>query len=150
MPLRAPWYTMTTLLCWYAAAAAAAAKLLQSCPTVCDPMDCSPPGSSVHGILQAGVLEWGAIAFSHSTPYISSILWLLPSSFTCILLLPNTHSYIHTVLSQKGFLHLLDCIEPLLMITFVHVLGSIFLKCFSHTLFFLKKKWILLKYSWFN
>ena len=36
----------------------------QSCPTLSDPMDCSPPGSSVHGIFQARVLEWGAIAFS--------------------------------------------------------------------------------------
>ena len=45
-------------------AAAAAAKSLQSCPTLCDPIDGSPPGSSVHGIFQAGVLEWGAIAFS--------------------------------------------------------------------------------------
>ena len=45
-------------------AAAAAAKSLQSCPTLSDPMDCSLPGSSVHGILQARVLEWGAIAFS--------------------------------------------------------------------------------------
>ena len=35
-----------------------------SCPTLSDPMDCSPPGSSVHGIFQARVLEWGAIAFS--------------------------------------------------------------------------------------
>ena len=43
-------------------AAAAAAKSLQSCPTLCDPMDCSPPGSSVHGILQARVLKWGAVA----------------------------------------------------------------------------------------
>ena len=34
------------------------AKSLQSCPTLCDPMDCSPPGSSVHGILQARILEW--------------------------------------------------------------------------------------------
>ena len=45
--------------------AAAAAKLLQSCPTLCDPMDCSLPGFSIHGILQARILEWGAIAFSH-------------------------------------------------------------------------------------
>ena len=45
-------------------AAAAAAKSLQSCPTLCDPRDGSPPGSSVHGIFQARVLEWGAIAFS--------------------------------------------------------------------------------------
>ena len=46
------------------AAAAAAIKSLQSCPTLCDPIDGSPPGSSVHGIFQARVLEWGAIAFS--------------------------------------------------------------------------------------
>ena len=42
---------------------AAAARSLQSCPTLCDPMDCSPPGSSIYGIFQARVLEWGAIAF---------------------------------------------------------------------------------------
>ena len=47
-----------------AAAAAVAAKSLQSCPTLCDPLDCSLPGSSIHGIFQARVLEWGAIAFS--------------------------------------------------------------------------------------
>ena len=45
-------------------AAAAAAKSLQSCLTLCDPIDGSPPGSSVHGIFQTRVLEWGAIAFS--------------------------------------------------------------------------------------
>ena len=37
-------------------------EVAQSCPTLSDPMNCSPPGSSVHGILQARVLEWGAIA----------------------------------------------------------------------------------------
>ena len=37
-------------------------EVVQSCPTLSDPMDCSPPGSSIHGILQARVLEWGAIA----------------------------------------------------------------------------------------
>ena len=46
------------------AAAAAAAKLLQSCPTLCDPIDCSPLGFSVPGILQARILEWVAISFS--------------------------------------------------------------------------------------
>ena len=45
-------------------AAAAAAKSLQSCPTLCDPIDGSPPGSPVPGILQARTLEWAAIAFS--------------------------------------------------------------------------------------
>ena len=39
-------------------------EVFQSCPTLSDPMDCSLPGSSVHGIFQAGVLEWGAINFS--------------------------------------------------------------------------------------
>ena len=49
---------------FHQSAAAAAAKSLQLCPTLCHPMDCSTPGSSVQGIFQAGVLEWGAIAFS--------------------------------------------------------------------------------------
>ena len=39
-------------------------EVAQSCPTLCNPMDCSLPGSSIHGIFQARVLEWGAIAFS--------------------------------------------------------------------------------------
>ena len=45
-------------------AAAAAAKSLQSCPTLCDPRDSSPPGSPIPGILQARTLEWVAISFS--------------------------------------------------------------------------------------
>ena len=49
-----------------ARAAAAAAKLLQSCPTLCDPIDGSPPGSPVPGILQARTLEWVAISFSNA------------------------------------------------------------------------------------
>ena len=57
---------------------AAAAKSLQSCPTLCDPMDSSPPGSSVHRILQARTLEWAAISFSHYT---------------------HTHTHTHTSLS---------------------------------------------------
>ena len=46
--------------------AAAAAKSLQSCPTLCDPRDGSPPGSAVPGILQARTLEWVAISFSNA------------------------------------------------------------------------------------
>ena len=46
--------------------AAAAAKSLQSCPTLCDPIDDSPPGSPVPGILQARTLEWVAISFSNA------------------------------------------------------------------------------------
>ena len=46
--------------------AAAAAKSLQSCPTLCDPIDGSPPGSTIPGILQARTLEWVAISFSNA------------------------------------------------------------------------------------
>ena len=51
-------------------AAAAAAKLRQSCPTLCDPIDGSPPGSADPGILQARVLEWGVITFSEYAIYV--------------------------------------------------------------------------------
>ena len=44
-------------------------EVTQSCPTLSDPMDCSLPGSSIHGIFQARVLEWGAIAFSEQHPW---------------------------------------------------------------------------------
>ena len=49
-------------------------EVTQLCPTLSDPMDCSPPGSSIHGIFQARVLEWVAIAFSeeqHTTSEMS-------------------------------------------------------------------------------
>ena len=54
-------------------------EVAQLCPTLCDPMDCSPPGSSIHGIFQARVLEWGAIAFSISHSYLknSALTYLL-------------------------------------------------------------------------
>ena len=55
-----------TLLNFIPQAAAAAAKLLQSCPTLCDPRDGSPPGSPVPGIFQARTLEWVAISFSNA------------------------------------------------------------------------------------
>ena len=52
-------------------------EVAQSSLTLCDPVDCSPPGSSVHGIFQARVLEWGAIAFSR---FIESLLLILHRS----------------------------------------------------------------------
>ena len=61
--------------------AAAAAKSLQSCPTLSDPMNCSLPGSSVHGIFQARVLEWVAIAFSGNVPSHSVFFHLFPVCF---------------------------------------------------------------------
>jgi len=64
--------------------AAAAAKLLQSCPTLCDPIDLSPPGFPVPGILQARTLEWVAISFSNAWFMIMSPT----SNHNIILLLP--------------------------------------------------------------
>ena len=55
-------------------------EVAQSCPTLSDPMDCSPPGFSVHGIFQARVLEWGAIAFSVIGIYYVSNTVLLTGS----------------------------------------------------------------------
>ena len=55
---------MTNLLLLLLSHFESESEVTQSCPTLCDPMDCSLPGSSVHGILQAGGPEWDAIAFS--------------------------------------------------------------------------------------
>ena len=49
------------------------AKLLQLCPTLWDTMDCSQPGSSVHGILQAGILEWVVVSSSRDPSFISYV-----------------------------------------------------------------------------
>ena len=68
-------------------AAAATAKSLQSCPTLCDPTDGSPPGSPVPGILQARTLEWVAISFSSAWKWkvkvkLLSHIWLLATPWT--------------------------------------------------------------------
>ena len=70
-----------------AAAGATAAKSLQSCPTLCDPIDWSPPGSAVPGILQARTLEWVAISFSNAWKWkvkvnLLSRVWLLGTPWT--------------------------------------------------------------------
>ena len=62
-------------ICWLLLAAAAAAKSLQSCLTLCDPIDGSPPGSSITGILQARTLEWVAISFSDVIAKSHLTLW---------------------------------------------------------------------------
>ena len=71
----------------YMFAAAAVAKSLQSCPTLWDPMDCSPSGFSIHGILQARTLEWVAISFSNAWKWkvkVKSLsrVWLLATPWT--------------------------------------------------------------------
>ena len=72
---------------FFTAAAAAAAKSLQSCPTLCDPIDGSPPGSAVPGILQARTLEWVAISFSKAWKWkvkvkLLSRVWFLATPWT--------------------------------------------------------------------
>ena len=67
--------------------AATAAKSLQSCPTLCDPIDSSPPGSPVPGILQARTLEWAAISFSNAWKWkvkgkSFSCVWLFATPWT--------------------------------------------------------------------
>ena len=65
------------------------AKLLQSCPILCHPMDCSLPGSSVHGVLQARILEWGCLALPQGIfPIQGSNLGLLPCRW---ILYPLSH-----------------------------------------------------------
>ena len=60
-------------------------EVTQSCLTLSDPMDCSPPGSSIHGIFQARVLEWGAIAFSDTCPKYSEMLCDMLTSYLLML-----------------------------------------------------------------
>ena len=60
------WYKILEIQYAFYMYAAAAAKSLQSCPTLCDPIDGSPPGSPAPGILQARTLEWVAISFSNA------------------------------------------------------------------------------------
>ena len=59
-----------------------ACSVTQSCLTLCDPMDCSPPGSSVHGILQARILEWVAISYSRGSSWPRDWTWV--SCISCI------------------------------------------------------------------
>ena len=72
------------------AAAAAAAKSLQSCLTLCDPIDGSPPGSSVPGILQARTLEWVAISFSNAWKWKVKV-----KSLSCVRLLATPWTAAH-------------------------------------------------------
>ena len=82
--------------CMYILYAAAAAKSLQSCPTLCNPIDSSPPGSSVLGLLQA-ILEWIAISFSIYIVYLPRSIQT--HTYTCIHMgVPSSKKYIKTSL----------------------------------------------------
>ena len=79
-------------------AAAAAAKSLQSCPTLCDPIDGSPPGSPVPGLLQARILEWVAIAFSNAWKWEVKV-----KSLGCVWLLVTPWTAAHQAPLSMGF-----------------------------------------------
>ena len=86
-------------------------EVTQLCPTLLDPMDCSLPGSSVHGISQARVLEWGAIAFSKTTPLVTNILpfnfnsWQIKFLCNIIRMTSYTNHYFLSFLHSHCFYH---------------------------------------------
>ena len=82
----------------HAAAAAAAAKSLQSCPTLCDPIDGSPPGSPIPGILQARMLEWVAISFSNAWKWKVKV-----KSLSCVRLLATPWTAAYQAPPSMGF-----------------------------------------------
>ena len=84
--------------CNHAAAAAAAAKSLQSCPTLCDPIDGGPPGSPVPGILQARTLEWVAISFSNARKWKVKV-----KSLSRVRLFRTPWIAVHQALPSMGF-----------------------------------------------
>ena len=83
---------------------AAAAKSLQSCPTLCDPIDSSPPGSPVPGILQARTLEWVAISFSmkvKSESEVAQSRWTLSDPMDCSLPGSSAHGIFQARVLEK-------------------------------------------------
>ena len=80
-------------------AAAAAAKLCQSCLTLCDPIDGSPPGSPIPGIVQARTLEWVAISFSNAWEWKMKV-----KSLSRVRLLATPWTVVYQASSSMGFL----------------------------------------------
>ena len=117
-------YNMYGIWLWYVTCV----LCVQSCPTLCDPMDCSSPGSSVHGISQARILEWVAITFSRGSSR--------PRDRTCIscvscvirqILLPLSHLLCARFSVNSGYNKLIYlqwsyAVETIL--TFTEVLGK--------------------------
>ena len=99
-------------------------EVVQLCPTLRDPMDCSPPGSSIHGIFQARVLEWGAIAFSK---LVVKYIHLFCSWFCGARIQGGSHGHFPPGASGAGgaipreLLHSLQCHS--LLVWLLHMLG---------------------------
>ena len=96
--IKPPYDLAIPLLSIYPAAAVAAAASIQSCWTLCDPIDSSPPGSTVHEILQARTLEWVAISFSNTGKWKVKV-----KSLSCVWLLATPWTAAHQALPSMGF-----------------------------------------------
>ena len=109
-------------------------KFLQSCPTLCDPMDCSLQESSTHGIFQARVLEWGAIAFScfHSRFLLNTVLHFQQSTTEAEISLP----YLTAKVEQKKLPRVL------IKIMKTHAILILFLLHHYHWLIFTSLKYV--------
>ena len=99
-------------------------ELAQPRPTLCDPIDCSLPGSSIHGIFQARVLEWGAIAFSHYIPSTHLFCLYLLTSFIQFPLpsLPTSGNHKSDLFMSLFFLK-----YNTMLVSIIHYSGFIFL-----------------------
>ena len=93
-----PWMNQLVFLFSYVYAAAAAAKSLQSCPTLCSPIDSSPPGSPISGILQARTLEWVSISFSNACKWKVKV-----KSLSCVRLLVTPWTATYQAPPSMGF-----------------------------------------------
>ena len=95
-------------------------EVAQLCPTLSDPMDCSLPGSSIHGIFQARVLEWGAIAFSTMIPYFQAFSLYVYLSFSPLHMLAENNdlarSRIITLTSKVLLLYCFWLFSPLIQV----------------------------------
>ena len=92
------WMTELQIYLIYTAAAAAAAKSLQSCPTLCDPIDGSSPDSPVPGILQARTMEWVAISFSNACKWKVKV-----KSLSCVRLFATPWTAAYQAPPSMGF-----------------------------------------------
>ena len=100
--------------------ATAAAKSLQSCPTLCNPIDDSPPGSPIPGILQARTLEWAAISFSNAWKWkvkVKSLshIWLLATSWTAAYQAPPSIAFSPIRVVSSAYLRVLIFLSAILI-----------------------------------
>ena len=124
------------MVCSQPACSAAAAESLQSCPTLCDPMNCSLSGSSVHGILQARILEWVAISCSRGSSWSRDQTCLSCISYTgrWILYHCATREAPQTALLYSLSLH--NILNPALPFSTVFTTSSLGWSSFQETTFF--------------